>query len=139
MRKAVLLNSDVARVVSEMGHGNSLCVGDAGLPIPDHVERIDLAVCRGLPSFLDTVSAIGSDLFVERVLIATEMVEQQPDFHKQVVALIDALAKEQGNVIEVATVSHEAFKAESNQARAVVRTGECTPYANIILYSGVSF
>ncbi len=139
MRKAVLLNSDITRVVSEMGHGNALCIGDAGLPIPDGVERIDLAVSRGLPSFLDTLSAVVSELYVERVLIASEMVEQQPDFHKKVVELIEKLALTQGNQIDIQTASHESFKAESEAARAVVRTGECTPYANIILYSGVSF
>ena len=139
MRKAVLLNSDIARVVSELGHGNGLCIADAGLPIPDHVERIDLAVSRGLPSFLDTTQAVTSELFVEKVLIATELVEQQPDFHKQVLAVIEKLALTQGNEIEILTTSHESFKAETEQTRAVVRTGECTPYANIILYSGVSF
>ncbi|TLP46164.1 D-ribose pyranase [Cohaesibacter sp. CAU 1516] len=139
MRKAVLLNSDITRVVSEMGHGNALCIGDAGLPVPDGVERIDLAVSRGLPSFMDTLSAVTAELFVERVLIATEMVDQQPGFHKQVVEWIEKLALTQGNQIEIQTVAHESFKVETETARAVVRTGECTPYANIILYSGVSF
>ena len=37
------------------------------------------------------------------------------------------------------TVSHEEFKRRSATARAVVRTGECTPYANIMLIAGVAF
>ena len=37
------------------------------------------------------------------------------------------------------TVSHEEFKRRTAKARAMVRTGECTPYANIILIAGVKF
>ncbi|MDW1631375.1 RbsD/FucU domain-containing protein, partial [Vibrio sp. Y176] len=41
--------------------------------------------------------------------------------------------------IEIKYVSHEAFKARTEQSRAVVRTGECTPYANVIFQAGVVF
>lgn len=34
---------------------------------------------------------------------------------------------------------HEAFKAAAKTAKAVIRTGEITPYANIILHAGVIF
>ena len=36
-------------------------------------------------------------------------------------------------------VSHEDFKRLTQQARVMVRTGECTPYANVILVAGVTF
>jgi len=39
----------------------------------------------------------------------------------------------------VELVSHEELKRLSQKAAAVVRTGEFTPYANVILYSGVVF
>lgn len=41
--------------------------------------------------------------------------------------------------VEVEFAPHEEFKQKTHQARAVVRTGEFTPFANIILYSGVPF
>ncbi|WP_448594407.1 RbsD/FucU domain-containing protein, partial [Thermoflexus hugenholtzii] len=41
--------------------------------------------------------------------------------------------------VEIEPVPHETFKAMTGRARAVVRTGECTPYANVILVSGVIF
>jgi D-ribose pyranase len=37
------------------------------------------------------------------------------------------------------TVTHEDLKARSHSARAVIRTGEFTPYANVILVAGVVF
>ena len=43
MKKNGILNSDISRVLSYMGHTDRVCVGDAGLPCPDEVERIDLS------------------------------------------------------------------------------------------------
>jgi D-ribose pyranase len=39
----------------------------------------------------------------------------------------------------VTAIPHEEFKARTAAARAVVRTGEFTPYANVILIAGVTF
>jgi D-ribose pyranase len=53
--------------------------------------------------------------------------------------IIKATEKEQENLIEVIEVSHEVFKKKTEQSKAIVRTGETTPYSNIILHSGVVF
>ncbi|MCP3870555.1 MAG: D-ribose pyranase [Gammaproteobacteria bacterium] len=139
MKKAVLLNAPISRVVSLLGHGDYLCLGDAGLPVPDGVERIDLAVHAGLPSFLETLSTITSEMYVERAVVATELLENQPEFYARIREVIKHLAQEQGNDITIETVSHESFKDLTRDCKAVVRTGECTPYANILLYAGVTF
>lgn len=34
---------------------------------------------------------------------------------------------------------HEHFKQATKTAKAVIRTGETTPFANVILHSGVIF
>ncbi|SNT28476.1 D-ribose pyranase [Tropicimonas sediminicola] len=139
MRKAVLLNGPIARTVAFMGHTDSLCIGDAGLPIPDGVERIDLAVTQGLPRFLDVLDAVTGELCVERVSIAQELVDTQPALHGEVLARIAALEAAQGKPIAVDAVPHEAFKQQTASCKAVIRTGEVTPYANIILHAGVTF
>ena len=36
-------------------------------------------------------------------------------------------------------IAHEELKALTRHARVVVRTGEFTPYANIVLVAGVVF
>ncbi|MGO1239112.1 MAG: RbsD/FucU domain-containing protein, partial [Hafnia alvei] len=43
------------------------------------------------------------------------------------------------NTITVEYVSHEQFKALSSTSKAVIRSGECSPYVNVLLYSGVTF
>ncbi len=130
MKKTTLLNSALSSVVADLGHGDCLVLGDAGLPVPVGVEKIDLAVSPGVPSFLDTLRAVLSELEVERVMIAAEMKEKNPRLHGELQDLFGEKLFE---------VTHEEFKAASRNARAVVRTGECQPYANVGLYSGVVF
>ncbi len=132
MKKIGLLNRDLSEVIASMGHTDALVIADAGLPIPDCVRRIDLAVVEGIPAFLSVLSAVLTELKVERAVIAQEMLEVSP---KVGVAVRELL----GDDVQIETVPHEKFKELSRSAKAIVRTGEFTPYANVILYSGVVF
>ena len=58
MRKTSLLNSNISSVISKMGHTDMLAIGDCGLPIPKETERIDLALIKGVPGFIETLKAI---------------------------------------------------------------------------------
>lgn len=131
MYKGALLNSGLLTVIGEMGHTDKLAIGDAGLPIPAGVKRIDLAVTENLPGFLETLDAVLSSLEVESVLLAEEIKSYNPTLYK---ALLSRFSEAQ-----ISFVSHERFKEMTQTAKAVVRTGECSPYANIILVSGVTF
>jgi len=129
MKKNGILNSQLNRVISEMGHRDMLIIADVGLPIPKEVERIDLALKCGIPSFTEVLRAILSELEVEETYVAKEIKEKNP----QTLNLISSL------IGEVKFITHEELKELSKQARAIVRTGECSSYANIILISGVTF
>lgn len=131
MKKLGLLNQPLSAVIAGMGHTDMLVIADAGLPIPPETQRIDLAVSAGLPPFLDVLRATLGEMQVERAIIAQEMEGRSPEMHK---ALLAALGD-----IPVETVSHEQFKQITRGARAIVRTGEFTPYANVILVAGVVF
>ena len=131
MRKTKLLNSQISSVISEMGHTDSLAIGDCGLPIPKNVKRIDLAIIKNLPTFIDTLKAVLLELEIEEVVLATETEKISNDLYKEI-------KKEIGDV-KVTFVSHEKLKENLKECKAVIRTGEQTPYANIILKSGVVF
>lgn len=133
MKKAGILNSDISRVLSYMGHTDTICIGDCGLPIPDEVERIDLALKFGVPTFMDTLKVVKEDMKIEKIVLATEIKGQ----NKQVLKEIEELFEGEG--VEVEYVSHTELKAKTKDCRAVIRTGETTPYANIILQSGCIF
>lgn len=131
MKKSTLLNSEISYIISTMGHTDMLVIGDAGLPIPDSTERVDLALVRGVPGALETLQAVLSELQVERVILAHETQTVNPQFEADVRGMLPG--------VQVDFVTHEDLKRLSARARAVVRTGECKPYANVILVSGVAF
>ena len=78
MKKTGVLNQDISRVISGMGHTDTLVIADAGLPIPSSTERIDLALCQGIPGFLATVEVIVKDLKVDKFILAEEIKICQP-------------------------------------------------------------
>ena len=131
MKKTGLLNKDLSEVIASLGHGDMLVIADAGLPIPQGVRRIDLAVSPNVPRLLDVVQAVLGELEVQEAMVASEMAERSP-------AARDALASLMGDV-PVSEILHEQLKSQAARASAVVRTGEFTPYANIILVAGVVF
>jgi D-ribose pyranase len=131
MKKSGILQHELVHVIATLGHTDSLVIADAGLPIPREVQRIDLAVTGGIPRFSDVTRAVLDELQVERAVIAREMRVTSPALHADLMALL--------GTIPVDEVSHDEFKRMTRQARAVVRTGEFTPYANVILISGVVF
>jgi D-ribose pyranase len=131
MKKRGILQHELSQVIAMLGHTDSLVIADAGLPIPPRVQRIDLAVTGGIPRFIQVLRAVLEDAQVERAVVAREMREKSPQLHGELVAAL--------GTVPVDEVSHEELKQMTRQARAVVRTGEFTPYANIILFSGVVF
>lgn len=138
MKRGTLLHPELSRVVASLGHGDAVVVADAGLPIPSGVERIDLAFSPGKPAFMDVLEAVLSEMEVERAVLATEARALAPaEFHEALQARLRSLPKVGPRGPEY--VSHEELKRLSRSARAVVRTGEFTPYANVVLFSGVVF
>ncbi len=131
MKKSILLNSRISAVIAEMGHTDTIVIADAGLPIPDSTMRIDIAVCKDVPNFLTTLRTILTELEVEKYTIAEEISIHNPAIKQEITSL---MAEKRCD-----TVTHEEFKKMTKNAKAVIRTGECSPYANIILHSGVVF
>lgn len=131
MKRYGILNSHISKVLADLGHTDYIVIADAGLPIPEGVKKIDLAVKTGMPSFIDVVNAVEEDMVIEKVMMASEIEDKNLEHANY---LKDKFADK-----EIEHVSHEEFKQLTKQAKAVIRTGEITPYANCILQSGVFF
>ncbi|GCD10708.1 MULTISPECIES: D-ribose pyranase [Clostridium] len=131
MRKTALLNSQISEVISKMGHTDTLAIGDCGLPIPDGTKRIDIALIKNIPGFLETLTSILTELQIEEVIVAKETFEVSPQLFNDIkIAVGD---------VKITFITHEELKSQLKECKAVVRTGEQTPYANVILKSGVVF
>lgn len=129
MKKHGILNSSISKVLADLGHTDQIIIADCGLPIPDHVKKIDLALKLGSPSFSEVFEVVLENMYVEHAVIANEITEH----NEQLENIIN------NSINNINYVSHEELKKQSNVAKAIIRTGEATPYANVILQAGVNF
>lgn len=131
MKKTGVINQPISSVIAGLGHMDRLVICDAGLPIPEETTRIDLALKKGVPGFLETLEVILEEMQIEGALLASEIKEINPEIEQKIVALLGD--------IPITYIAHDNFKIETKTARAIIRTGEFSPYANIMLIAGVVF
>ena len=131
MKKTALLQSDLSYVIATLGHLDMLVIADAGLPIPAETMRIDLALTQGVPGAVQTLKVVLDEMKVEKIFLAEEAKASNPKFLEDVQGLLPE--------VPVEFITHSELKTMTTTARAVVRTGEFAPYANVILVSGVVF
>ena len=129
MKKQGILNRELAGIFAKLGHTDQIVIADCGLPIPDGVTCTDLAYKLGEPSFLSILDVVLEDLKVEKAILAQEIQTANAE--------VEAAIKNNIDVLDY--VTHEQFKQLTKEAKVIIRTGEITPYANIILQSGVIF
>mgnify|MGYP001037502839 CR=1 FL=1 len=144
MKRHGILNSEISHVLSYMGHTDQICIGDCGLPIPEQTKRIDLALTFGQPSFMDVLKEVAKDMKIEKIYLAEEIKWKNPKLQEEIQCFFDAYEtgfKTSGieTNIEVEYISHKELKNMTRNCKAVIRTGETTPYANIILQSDCIF
>ncbi len=130
MKKIGVINQPLAALLAGLGHTDMVAIADAGLPIPPQTPRIDLALTRGVPTFLETLRVVLSELHVEQAIVADELKTVSPAMYAELETVLDE--------VPIVSQAHVAFKALSAESRAIVRTGEFTPYANVILVAGAS-
>jgi D-ribose pyranase len=132
MKKGGILNPKINQLIAETGHTDTIVVTDAGLPIPENVaHRIDLALKEGIPGFLETLDTVLSELEVEKIILAEEVKTVSPEMNDEILKRFPNLPIEY--------VPHVEFKQQTKQARGLIRSGEFTPYANVILVAGVVY
>lgn len=140
MRFNGLLNSILIGELAALGHTDLIVIADAGFPIPSGPKVVDLSITAGFPSFLQVCQVIGLETPIESVLIATEMQEKNLDVFKKFNLEVKSWEQKNRNAsIPVNMTDHDNFKKISKNARLVIRTGEFSPYANAIIYSGCAF
>ncbi|KMV35427.1 MULTISPECIES: D-ribose pyranase [Franconibacter] len=139
MKKGTVLNAGISSVIARLGHTDTVVVCDAGLPIPGATERIDLALTQGVPGFMQVVEVVTKEMQVEAAYLAEEIKQHNPQLHETLLEHIRQLQQHQGNHIDVRYITHQQFKKQTADSQAVIRSGECSPYANIILCAGVTF
>jgi D-ribose pyranase len=129
MQEGGILNRDVARVIARMGHQDELIVCDAGFPIPDGVETVDLAVAKDTPRVTEVLAVLKADFSVEKLIVAEETDAHSPSMLREIREVLGAM-------IPVETIPHAELKRRSRGVKAIFRTGDFTAYTNVLLVSG---
>lgn len=128
MKKQGILHPVLNRVLAETGHTDMLTICDRGFPVPMGIERIDLALTDNIPTVLDVLRAIDKEFMMDCIIVAEEMLAASPERF--------ATLQREFPKLRIESIPHVRFKELGCESRAVIRTGDATPYANMIIVSG---
>lgn len=129
LRDQPILNPTLLAGLASAGHTDLVVIADAGLPLPPGVPVVDLSLIPNNPRFADTLAAVLNAMVVESAVVAEESRDGK------IAETLDRLLAD----LPVKQLSHEDFKSLTRTAHLIVRTGECTPFANVALVAGVTF
>lgn len=127
MKKDGILNVELMKELTALRHTDSIAILDAGMPIPSGCKVIDLALVKGIPSFVDTIKAVLGEIIVERYLYFEPMSSYNPEMYKTIRTM---MPKQAESALPIA-----GFTEELKNAKVIVRTAEFGSCCNIILYS----
>lgn len=131
MKKRGIINAQLAGLIAGLGHKDTFMIGDGGMPIPKGVPIVDLALCGGVPTFIQTMDAVLDETEVEFYTLAEEIVEKNSTLLNYIQSKLPG--------VESQMIPHDELKEMSKNVKFAIRTGEFTPYPNIILRAGVAF
>lgn len=128
MIKSSILHPTLNRILAETGHTDLLTICDRGFPVPSGPERLDLAIIDDLPTVIDVLRAIDKQFVIDAVVVTDEMKQASPERFAELSAEFSHL--------RIQSMPHARFKEVCHESRAVIRTGDTVPYANLIIVSG---
>ena len=131
MKKCGIINAQLAGLIAGLGHKDTFLIADGGMPIPKGVPIVDLALCGGVPAFRQVMNAVLEETVVEYYTLADEIVDKNPE-------ILLYIRKKLASV-ENGMIPHTKLKEMTGDVKFAIRTGEFTPYPNIILRAGVAF
>ncbi|MGM8364973.1 D-ribose pyranase [Virgibacillus sp. W0181] len=132
MKKRGIMHPGLNKLIAETGHTDEVVVTDAGLPLPEEVNtRIDFALKEGMVPFLELLDTVIDELSVEKIILAEEIKTASPKMQQEILKRFEN--------VEVEYMPHTDFKARTKSTRGFIRSGEFTPYANVILVGGVVY
>ena len=131
MKKSGILNSRLSALIAALGHTEIFLIGDAGMPVPEGVEIVDLVLCENIPTLEQTLKAVLSETKVEYYYTADLIQEYNPKIYSLFQTELAGIPNE--------TMPHTELKELTKKAKFAIRTGEFSYYGNIVLRAGVVF
>jgi D-ribose pyranase len=127
--KTGILNPAINDLLCRIRHTNTLVIADRGFPFWPHIETVDIALVDDIPQVLDVLRALTRNFVVAQAFMAEEFLSVNKPKTKD--AFTAAL-----NGTPILYEPHVVFKRRVPQAIGLIRTGDTTQYANLVLESG---
>jgi D-ribose pyranase len=128
MLKKGILNPRLLELLARVRHTNTLVIADRGFPFWPAVLTVDLSLVDDIPTVLQVLAAIKPNFVIGRAFAAREFLRANSPKARQ--ALREGLGG-----IPLKFEPHAGFKRRVPHAIGLIRTGDTTPYANLILES----
>jgi D-ribose pyranase len=123
-----ILNPAINSLLSRIRHTNTLVISDRGFPYWPQIETIDISLVDDIPRVLDVLKAIRSNFVIGKTFMAEEFravnnTETLRAFERCLEGVV------------LSFEPHIEFKKRVPHAVGLIRTGDTTQYANMILES----
>ena len=128
MLKTGILNPAINSLLSRVRHTNTLVISDRGFPFWPQIETVDISLVDDIPKVLDVLRAIRANFVSGLAFMAEEFLSANGNDVR--------LAFEQAlSGVPLVFEPHVQFKKRVPHAIGLIRTGDTTQYANVILES----
>lgn len=128
MKKDGVLHPELSYLIARCGHTDGIVLADQGYPVPEDTERINLGFADDEPTVIRVLHQIAQEMVIDRIIITKEMEDISPVRAQSLREMFPDILFE--------TVSHAALKELTHDAKGTVKTGDTTPYANVMIISG---
>jgi D-ribose pyranase len=128
MLRTGILNPHVLSLLARVRHTNTLVIADRGFPFWPEIETVDLSLVDDVPTVLDVLNALRPNFIIGRAWMAREFKRENTKVTQTKFAI--ALKG-----VPLTFEPHVDFKKRVPRALGLIRTGDTTQYANLILES----
>jgi D-ribose pyranase len=128
MLKTGILNPQINSLLSRIRHTNMLVIADRGFPFWPMIETVDISLVDDVPTVLAVLRALRPNFQIGKAWMAQEFLKSNSAQTRS--AFVEGLRG-----IELIHEPHVEFKKRVPHAIGLIRTGDNTQYANIILES----
>ena len=123
-----ILNPAIVSLLCRVRHTNTLVIADRGFPYWPEIETIDISLVDDVPQVMDVLLAIKGNYSIGRVYVAQQFLTENTP--ATISALDNALLG-----VPITYEPHDDLKKRVPKAIGLIRTGDTTQYANLIIES----
>lgn len=128
MLQTGILNPHVLDLIARVRHTNTLVISDWAFPYWPEIETVDISLTHNIPTVLDVLDLLTPIFKIGRIWQAEEFVATNSS------EMVERFAKSFGS-IPLTREAHLDFKKRVPHAIGLIRTGDATPYGNLIIES----